>query len=355
MQMSDVPVLRRRIVSAYEEHYGLAQPIPFLVYFVFSAAVMHIRESISSPGNQLTRTNLTFGFCITDNVTRSPPDAILARQNLNTCIRLLDELSVVWNSAGRQRDLLAGLVNLAEPVMANSASPDSSHGQKRTAASAGILPEDLHTNHQGMAQGPPYTNPEPFQFGQNGGGLFGQAGFDFAAPSLTDLHGSTPFSNLFNFLSSNGGVSTVLLRVLSLHVQQELTYFLCQTSLMQPSGGLFGQTDAAYSHGMSPPSVSGSTHAGSSPQPMADFSWMNPAPPMHQHGYPHFQMPSYNQQPQQQHDHFPCMPFSQPGMAVNAGAPFPGPLVPPPPPPLPSSNQANSKSESQTSDLFLSA
>lgn len=130
----------------------------------------------------------------------SPPDAPVARTNLAKCIQLLDELSIVWNSAGRQRDLLAGLVNLAEPSM--TVNPESPHGQKRTATSAGIVEEPA-----GPSQHPPYTSPEPFQFGQSN--IFGQTGFDFTAPSLPDLH-AAPFPDLFNFMTSNTGVRRIL-------------------------------------------------------------------------------------------------------------------------------------------------
>ena len=106
-----------------------------MVYYVFSAAIM----------------------CVYN--TRWPGEAKTAQVSLAKCMKALKEMEVIWGSAARQRELLAGLVDLAEAEreIAQEGQPDSMSRNKRNADTQNEdmdnLPPQLDFS---MAHSPPF-------------------------------------------------------------------------------------------------------------------------------------------------------------------------------------------------------
>lgn len=224
---------------------------------------------------------------------------------------------MVWNSAGRQRDLLSGLVNLAEPNNTKMPPPDSPHGQKRSAGSAGIVEEAT------VPPSAPYTSPQPFPFGQPDANLADTTGFNFQAPPLPELN-SGAFPDLFNFMTSAGG-----------------------TAMMPPPGMLFSQPDSAFSAG----EPIGPTHAPQSPSSM--WPWLDPTGfPFHPSSHPesHLQTPSYPHMSMPPNNSGLGMSLASSTPSMNTNMSLQHPPLPHPPHP---SVKVEQDVLQHTSDLFL--
>lgn len=76
------------IVTLYSKTYGLRQAIPFMVYYIFSAGIMHFYNS-----------------------TYDESLALTAKAHLVRCMNALKEMQVTWGAAARQRELLVGFVD----------------------------------------------------------------------------------------------------------------------------------------------------------------------------------------------------------------------------------------------------
>lgn len=107
-----------------------------MVYYVFSAAIM----------------------CVYN--TRWPGEAKTAQVSLAKCMKALKEMEVIWGSAARQRELLVGLVDLAEAEqeIAQEGQPGSKTRNKRNADTQNDddmdnLPPQLDFS---MAHSPPF-------------------------------------------------------------------------------------------------------------------------------------------------------------------------------------------------------
>lgn len=82
------------IVTLYSKTYTLRQSIPFLTYYIFSAAIMHVYNS-----------------------TYDESLAPTAKIHLVKCMRALQEMHITWASASRQCELLLGIVDLRDVPM----------------------------------------------------------------------------------------------------------------------------------------------------------------------------------------------------------------------------------------------
>jgi len=76
------------IVTLYSKTYGLRQAIPFMVYYIFSAGIMHFYNS-----------------------TYDESLALTAKAHLVRCMNALKEMQVTWGAAARQRELLVGFLD----------------------------------------------------------------------------------------------------------------------------------------------------------------------------------------------------------------------------------------------------
>jgi len=96
------------LATVYSKQYGLEQAVPFMVYYVFSAAIMHVSYLVSGCLLSCSLARLQVYN------TRWPGEAKTAQTNLAKCMKALKEMEIIWGSAARQRELLVGLVDLAE-------------------------------------------------------------------------------------------------------------------------------------------------------------------------------------------------------------------------------------------------
>jgi hypothetical protein len=78
------------ISAVYEQTYGLQQATPFMIYYVFTAAIMHVTNS------------------------RWPAEAEQAKAGLGKCLKALEAMRVMWGGAARQMELLMGLVDFSK-------------------------------------------------------------------------------------------------------------------------------------------------------------------------------------------------------------------------------------------------
>lgn len=76
------------IVTLYSKTYGLRQAIPFMVYYIFSAGIMHFYNS-----------------------TYDESLALTAKAHLVRCMNALKEMQITWGAAARQRELLVGFLD----------------------------------------------------------------------------------------------------------------------------------------------------------------------------------------------------------------------------------------------------
>ncbi|WAR62885.1 hypothetical protein PtB15_15B473 [Puccinia triticina] len=79
------------IAQAYHEAFGLRHAPAFLVYYVFTAAILHVNNA-----------RLEAGFALT------------AKSNLLKCMNSLKEMAPTWTGAVRAWELLSGLVDLRD-------------------------------------------------------------------------------------------------------------------------------------------------------------------------------------------------------------------------------------------------
>ncbi|KAH9448422.1 hypothetical protein Pst134EA_027733 [Puccinia striiformis f. sp. tritici] len=79
------------IAQAYHEAFGLRQAPAFLVYYIFTAAILHVNNARSETGLAPT-----------------------AKSNLLKCMNSLKEMAPTWTGAVRAWELLSGLVDLRD-------------------------------------------------------------------------------------------------------------------------------------------------------------------------------------------------------------------------------------------------
>ncbi|POW03080.1 hypothetical protein PSTT_11339 [Puccinia striiformis] len=79
------------IAQAYHEAFGLRQAPAFLVYYIFTAAILHVNNARSEAGLAPT-----------------------AKSNLLKCMNSLKEMAPTWTGAVRAWELLSGLVDLRD-------------------------------------------------------------------------------------------------------------------------------------------------------------------------------------------------------------------------------------------------
>jgi len=92
------------IAQTYHEAFGLRHAPAFLVYYIFTAAILHVNNANSEPGLALT-----------------------AKSNLLKCMKCLKEMAPTWTGAVRAWELLSGLVDLRDVEFLENQQQESIH------------------------------------------------------------------------------------------------------------------------------------------------------------------------------------------------------------------------------------
>lgn len=169
--------------SCYAENYCLSRSSAFLCYYVFTASVMHV---ISCKSPFLSICSVTYCLCV---VSKYPSDP-QARIGLTKCMSALENMEIVWPSAGRALELLRGSrVNLDEPIVSQSS--NISDRPKRAADQSFEVDHALERNHS-HSQRPSYIDSRSNTFRSTnypdlGDGFLDSFNLNTATPSTSSL------------------------------------------------------------------------------------------------------------------------------------------------------------------------
>lgn len=168
------------IVTVYLENYPISRSAVFLCYYIFTASIMHVTTLSTYP---------------------SDPQA---RMGLTRCMEALKKMEIVWPSAGRALELLAGSkVNLQEAELAELSNHPDRH---KRSAEQDLDAEDIETYARGQL--PNYTADylalqsqgfDTSEYGNDGRGVYTNgAGLQSVAPPP-----QAPFTNNDNAYMSS--------------------------------------------------------------------------------------------------------------------------------------------------------